>query len=226
MTIASCAADSALVYSVMSALPIDQTSSTVRMDIHLLAGPTLDTCAVCARAEVVQIVGDKGLSRAEITAGDGVVIGHAMARCQVLSRSIDIELASRERPPVKRREPGPGRRLSLQSQGHVGTNRRYLVGEVSDLANAVGVMHGGAIATLLTESAAMTAQDVSPMGAAARAVDLDITFIRPVALDAQERWLECSAVQIGRRSTTIDSVLWSGTDMCALARVGFVADRG
>lgn len=218
---AACAADSALVYSVMSALPVDRTSSTIRLGVQLLAGGPARAELVSASATVVEIVGDKAVSRADIVDEAGRCLGHASARTQVLARSVEAEQRAWQRAPTVRREPGPAGRLDPADPGGAAT-KRYRFGSVADLANAVGVMHGGAIAVLLVESAVMTARQQSAMGSAARAVDLDIVFVRPAPVDSSDGWLDCNLLQAGKRSTVIESALWSGGQPCAHARVGFI----
>lgn len=78
----------------------------------------------------------------------------------------------------------------------------------AEFANPLGTLHGGLPATILDSAMGCAVHSTLPAGTSYTTVDLNITFLRPGALDGSEVRAEGVVVHRGRRLSTATGTLW------------------
>ncbi|QXC59233.1 PaaI family thioesterase [Aquihabitans sp. G128] len=78
-----------------------------------------------------------------------------------------------------------------------------------EFSNPLGTLHGGLPATLLDSAMGCAVHATLPAGTGYTTVDLNVTFLRPGALDGSELRAEGVVVHRGRRLSTATGTLWN-----------------
>ncbi len=226
---AACIADSALVYAVMSAVSGAQTASTTRLSVQMIDGTMPLDGLVRANAQVVAIRSERALVEGTVTGVGGAPVARCTARVQVVPRALQAErsttAAAREidwegRGPLARLD---GRTPDDAGAASGGSPYVFTTAASPHFSNAIGVMHGGAIAMLVYEACARATRAVLA-GGTAELVDSEIVYLRPAAIEGQPLELRCNVQHSGRRLTVIDGSMWSANRQSVVFRSTFAPD--
>jgi uncharacterized protein (TIGR00369 family) len=78
-------------------------------------------------------------------------------------------------------------------------------------ANAMFIVHGGVIATLMDTAMGSAIFTMLPADTLYTTLELKVNFIRPVALDAEKLTCDARTVHVGRRTATAECTVTSAT---------------
>lgn len=97
-----------------------------------------------------------------------------------------------------------------------------------EFSNPLGTLHGGLPATILDSAMGCAVHTTLPVATSYTTIDLNITYLRPGALDGTEIRAEGVVVHRGRKLTTATGTLWdargkvlaTGTTSCMVLPLG------
>jgi len=76
------------------------------------------------------------------------------------------------------------------------------------LYNPIGLIHGGALATLLDSAAGCAVHSTLPVGSGFASLDLSVKFLRPVRADTPRLTCEGTVIQAGSRTALAEARLY------------------
>lgn len=207
--------DAAASVPVTSALPVDRRSVTLHLCVSTISTRLPGAGPLRAEGRLRSLTPQSGLTSGTVVDSAGSTIARISARCAVLAGPSRLVPVGGSWPRITV-AAGMADALGITVQRADGAGAELTARAMPDLANADGVVQGGALGAFAECALSRTITAVTPALAAADAHDLELVFVRGVRADGRPISCRVDVQHAGHRLVSARAEVTDQTGRLAL----------